>query len=456
MLNRKERLADVSGKVQELEKKVAEIRNQNKAAVASEGKIQFEAEIMTSQLESQLETLKTLEMTLTDEVAQEEFPRTFGPNSAANRFIRATVAEENVRETLSAEEYETFVAPTNEANSFLVGVQSPEVRAAVSPHDATGAPLVPVRVATMSERQKYYGGVAQMASQEDAGREQIRHPIDSADDSLASAAAPKNITSVNSSSANAFTLGADRELGEVNFLPRVGSASRAITESQLRSSGFDIQRYVERDNMKKIGRAWDIVFSTSARGGNNDPRGGVINLCEEGVTTRASGAVNLEDFIDLAYSVDPSYWLYDNEGEWGSNTGEGRIGWVVSPLAHKALADLTVDPRSAASKTDIRRVWLTDIRTAIPRSLLGFPLVMGSFANPAANALTAAFGDWSAYKIYNFGPTSMKVVFDTKTARYDGVEVWNYTYRDAGVVSGIKTVSSALVTEAIKHMKVKA
>ena len=438
--------------LKEIRAEQAKIDKQNREAVADSGKVNPDAEISSLRLEVKAQGVERRLESARRVAAEKIAPEHFGPNSALNRWVRAKLDGNRIEDHLSETEIDNHLKAADESGiqdnvGRFANVIPTEVQNAISPHDATGSPVVPVRVAELGVRYKYYGGVAQMAAQDTVQGESVRHPYDNADASLNAAAAPKNIASTTS----AFTITPDRNLGAVTFLGKLGAAGRAITGSQARMSNFDMDRYVDRTNRRQIGRAWDQWLTRVARTGNTDPRGGAVNLCKVGHTAASATDLTLQDFISLAFSVDPAYWQYDFEGEDGFPVpGMGRIGWIVAPGTQRALANLAVDPQS--SSRDQRKIWLTNVREAIPTTFLGFPLRVGSLEDPATKKLPAMFGDFSAYQIYNFGPDTMDVIRDTTTAGTDSYQIWNYTYRDGGVVSGINA-DTANVTEAFKSLQ---
>ena len=443
MENLRERLEAKASRLKNLRKEIADLREEVQNSAKKEGGPQWEGDTLISMKEATAEQLEVTVEALREQIAVAESPRQFGPDSPQNRYIRAKFEGKDVKTVLSAEEIETHIKDAPQAGHFMIN----ELRndAGVSPHDESGSPLVPVQIGPIGRRYTYYGGPAQLARQTQAGRTEIRIPLEQ--DAAFNAAADAPIQVLKGSTGISSKNAAD--LGEVSFLPKLFSHALDVTESMVRSSGFDVYGWVAGRNRRAIGMSCDNWF-TNATPAANTTVGGVKGLAVT-AETAGSGALTFDEIMDLYFNTPVIYREYSVEGEFGYQApGQGSVGWLVSAAVEKLIANLKV------ANDDNRRVVNPDLRMAISRSFLGFPMrISNTLASGAiaAGQVPVIFGDWGCYQIYNFGGESMKMIQDTATSPTDSWEVRTNLYRDAGAVYSINDSWKA---EALRSLTVKA
>ena len=107
-----------------------------------------------------------------------------------------------------------------------------------------------------------------------------------------------------------------------------------LTREMIQDSVFDVQRYVERQALRRIGRISNKAF-TITQAGSGLPEG-IVDGAMAGVTAASATAIAWAETVDLVYAVDRAY-REDGEGGEGAfmPEGGGMIGYMISDNAEK-------------------------------------------------------------------------------------------------------------------------
>lgn len=155
----------------------------------------------------------------------------------------------------------------------------------------------------------------------------------------------------------------------------------AVPFELLQDSTVDIEAFVGRRLMERIGRAENTYFTIGT--GTAQPRGVVTGASAGKVgTTGQTLTVIYDDLIDLVHSVDPAY------------RGSGRARFMMNDASLKIVRKL--------KDTAGRPLFIPgyELNGNMPDTLLGYEVVANSdVAVMAANAKSILFGDFFQYKI---------------------------------------------------------
>lgn len=155
----------------------------------------------------------------------------------------------------------------------------------------------------------------------------------------------------------------------------------AVPFELLQDSTVDIEAFVGRRLMERIGRAENTYFTIGT--GTAQPRGVVTGASAGKVgTTGQTLTVIYDDLIDLVHSVDPAY------------RGSGRARFMMNDASLKIVRKL--------KDTAGRPLFIPgyELNGNMPDTLLGYEVVVNSdVAVMAANAKSILFGDFFQYKI---------------------------------------------------------
>lgn len=340
-------------------------------------------------------------------------------------------------DALSAEELESFAEGEDWRSERVAGqgrgliIRSPQ--AATRSDDVTGQDAVQETVAPrIVDTLAYYGGTAKVAQhfmtgtggdynipQMDADGDEgyiigAQNTDRSTDDPL------PNITDI-TFTAKTFTS---------DFIP--------VTREMIQDSVFDIQRYVERQAVRRIGKISNRAF-TVTQTGSGLPQG-IVSGAAAGVTAAGADTIAWKETVDLEYSVNRAYREMGEEGEGGfMPEGGGMIGYMVSDDCEKNLRTL-VD-------TDGRPLWMPSIRQGTPNMFNGWPVVVnGHMAAVTTGAVPMLFGNFAYYGIRTVRAIEIFRFFDSKTARQNRVECVAFARRDGrfmGPTDAIKKLTMA-------------
>lgn len=155
-----------------------------------------------------------------------------------------------------------------------------------------------------------------------------------------------------------------------------------VSYQLMQDSAFDVQSELTDALGARLGRITNQHFTTGT--GTGQPQGlvtgGTVGVTGATGTTLAYGTSTADAYanlIGLIHSVDPAY------------RQSGNCRWMIPDTGLaviRKLADSTGQP-----------LWQPSLQNGVPDNLLGYPVeVNPDMASPAANAKSAAFGDFNA------------------------------------------------------------
>ena len=155
----------------------------------------------------------------------------------------------------------------------------------------------------------------------------------------------------------------------------------AVPFELIQDATIDIEAFVGRRLMERIGRATNTYFTTGT--GTAQPRGVVTGASAGKVgTTGQTVTVIYDDLIDLVHSVDPAY------------RASGRCRFMLNDSSLKIVRKL--------KDSQGRPLFIPgyELNGKMPDTLLGYEVAINQdIASMAANAKSILFGDFFAYKI---------------------------------------------------------
>jgi len=183
--------------------------------------------------------------------------------------------------------------------------------------DATGQEAAEETIVPrVIDRLAYFGGVSQAAHQFRTGTgADYRYMQEDA------AAQEGTLLAAQNTTVSAQDLAA---IGVVTFGAKtVTSRPIVITREMVQDSVFDIERYAERQALRRMGRTWNRHFTTT-QGGSGIV--GVVSSAKAGLTAAATAAITWDELTSLIYSVDRAYREgYEDMGDGGFMAEEGLI-----------------------------------------------------------------------------------------------------------------------------------
>ena len=234
------------------------------------------------------------------------------------------------------------------------------------------------------------------------------------------------------------------------------SKSIRVTMEMIQDAVFDIQSYIERQSVRRLGRLWNRVFTTTqvAGGAIIGPRG-VLTSAKAGITAAGQTAITWPEATNLIYEIDRAYREPDGEeGEGGFNPEMGgTTGYMISDGMEKALRVLL--------DGDNRPLWVPSTREGLPAMFNAYPLtVNGHMADPAANAIPMLFGNFSYFGIRTVAALSIYRFADSRAMRHHAVDFLAFSRRDSRVlgaeVDERRGGADVKVCEAIVSLKMAA
>ena len=215
-----------------------------------------------------------------------------------------------------------------------------------------------------------------------------------------------------------------------------------LTREVLQDAVFDIQRYAERQAVRRLGRVWNKAFTATIA--NAGPLG-VVSTAKAGVTAAGQTAITWSELVSVIYQVNRAYREMGEGGEGGfdAETG-GRIGYMISDDAERAVRVLT--------DGDNRPLWVPSPREGVPDMLNGYPYaVNGHMASVVASAVPFLFGNFAYYGIRTVAEIEIFRFMDSRTMQRNTVECLAFSRRDGrpmGAVAGGKCEAIAAITMA--------
>ncbi len=204
-----------------------------------------------------------------------------------------------------------------------------------------------------------------------------------------------------------------------------------LTREMIQDSVFDIQRYAERQAVRRMGKIWNKAF-TVTQSGTGLPVG-VVSSAAAGLTAASQTALTWEELTNLIYEVNRAYREDGEGGDGGFNPeGGGMIGYMISDSAEKAIRVL-VD-------SDGRPLWVPSTREGAPSMLNGYPYVVNAHMDAtAAGKVPILYGNFAYYGIRTVAVVEMFRFFDSRTAQKNTVELLAFSRRDARPMGAISS-----------------
>ena len=205
-----------------------------------------------------------------------------------------------------------------------------------------------------------------------------------------------------------------------------------LTREMIQDSVFDIQRYVERQALRRIGRISNRAFTVTIAGAGLPE--GIVSGAMAGITAASATAIAWAETVNLVYTVNRAYREMGEGGEGAfMPEGGGMIGYMISDDAEKVLRVLL--------DGDNRPLWLPSIREGVPATYNGYPIVInGHMAEVATGNVPMLFGNFSYYAIRTVHAFELFRFFDSRTAQKNTVECLAFARRDARFMGPKETI----------------
>ena len=338
-------------------------------------------------------------------------------NSPLARWMRGGSAglEQGERETMLSEIRDPAV-PGGGGETFVISAAS--ASDATSGEEALEETVVP----RVIDRLAYYGGVDRMAQ---------RFVTDTGND--------YRIPQMDATSQKGEILGSQDTAVASQDVPDIGvqafgtkthsTKSIVVTRELIQDAIFDIQGYVERQSVRRIGRIGNEAF-TVTQAGTGMPVG-VVSSATAGITAASATAITWPELTGLIYQVDRAYREMGEMGEGGFMAeGGGRIGYMISDDGERAMRVL-VDG-------DGRPLWVPSTREGTPAMLNGYPYeVNGDMDSVATGNVPILFGNFSYYGIRTVANLELFRFQDSRTMQKNTVEFLGFARRDARPMGAI-------------------
>jgi HK97 family phage major capsid protein len=215
-------------------------------------------------------------------------------------------------------------------------------------------------------------------------------------------------------------LDSDEDFGQITLGAHKAGTSIRLSDELLQDAGFDIEAYVIRELAARLGRLEEAAFVNGT--GTSTPTG-IIRTAPVGVVSAQPGKLDVDDLIDLMYSVSKPY-------------RENAV-WVFHDSTEREIRKL---------KNDFgRRLWEPSITEDAPDLFLGKPVIpCSSMSCIASGEKPVLFGDFRFYWIADRGRRSLKRL--------------NELYATSGQVSFLATQrvdAKLILPEAVKCLQIK-
>ncbi len=318
---------------------------------------------------------------------------------------------------LEAAERERYLGDITDAGLPNGGGQTFRLQAASASDATSGEETVQEEIPPrVIDRLAYYGGVSRMAQQFMTGTggeyrlmqmdaaSQEGEILDAQDMAVAGLAVP--------------------DFGVQVFGAKTASSKPILlTRELLQDAVFDIQAYAERQAVRRMGRIWNKVFTTT-QAGTGMPVG-VVSSATAGITAASQTAITWTELLNLIYAINRAYRETGETGEGGFGVeGDGRLGYMLSDDAEKA-ARVLVD-------ADGRPLWVPSTREGAPSMLNGYPYVVnGHMDSVAAGNVPILFGNFAYYGIRTVRSIEIFRFMDSRTMQKNTVECLAFSRRDA-------------------------
>lgn len=171
----------------------------------------------------------------------------------------------------------------------------------------------------------------------------------------------------------------DLQFGKVTLRAYKLATAENISNELLDDSAFDMENFIIGTLARRLSNAEETAFVDGD--GNGKPLG-LLRQAEVGVTTENVGSVNVDDLIDLIYSVPAQF----------------RRSGIL--LMHPSTLTALYKFKTASG----RNLWGCDLEGEFPLTCLGYPILL-SDAMPliASGNKALAFGDFKQFRIADRG-----------------------------------------------------
>ena len=208
------------------------------------------------------------------------------------------------------------------------GGQTFVVRGATASDAASGQEAVQEEIPPkIIDKLAFYGGVSQMAQQFMTGTGGDYRIMQE------SAAAQEGEILASQDTATA-----DLDIANItvqSFGSKTASSkSILLTREMLQDSEIDIAGYCNRQALRRLGRAWNKVFTTTGSGVV-----GVVSSATAGITTAVNTGFTYVEITNLIYSINRAYREGGEGGEGGFNAEMGGMtGYMISDSSGESAA----------------------------------------------------------------------------------------------------------------------
>lgn len=167
-----------------------------------------------------------------------------------------------------------------------------------------------------------------------------------------------------------------KELGAYTYSSKMVKVSLQL----IQDTGIDIEGFLARRLGERLGRIENKRFTNG--NGATQPQG-YITGATTGKTTAASGAITLNEIIDLIHSVDPAY------------RASGRCRFKLHDLILAFVRKIRDDSGGAGLG---RPIWEPSVQVGVPDLLLGYPYTVNQDQDSTLETTkkTMAFGDFES------------------------------------------------------------
>ena len=344
--------------------------------------------------------------------------------SAVGRFLRSGLdgLEDAEIEAAKPQEGEKSNMPISRAGeSFMI--RAATASDATSGQEAVEEDIQPRVIDALNA----YGGVAKMAQQfmTGAGGE-WRYIQEDAANQKGEFLDAQN-TAVSAQDIN--------NLGVVTFSSKtVSSKSIGLTLEMIQDAVFDIQTYIERQAVRRLGRAWNEAFTTTLTSLTGGPLG-VVSTATAGISAQSATAVTAEELSDLSSlrSTAPTSTVR-RDGRGRAHGRDGRPDRLHDLPRHGEVAPQAQGLGQPAPVASL------DPRGCRATMIYGRPYAINyDMDDVATGNVPLIFGNFSYYGIRNIRSIEIYRFLDSRTMQNYAVECLAFSRRDGrpiGVVDG--------------------
>lgn len=293
----------------------------------------------------------------------------------------------------------------NAEQQQFVARKTADIRATMSTTtDSQGGYLVPTEVARrLTEAMAAFGGMRSVATiLSTASGNPINYPTTDA------TSEEGEIVGQNASVAAAdFAFGV-KSLGAFKY----SSKSVAVPFELLQDAVIDLDAHIVQRLAQRLARITNKHFTVGV--GTTEPTG-IATAAGVGATAASATAIIYDELIDLEHSVDPAY------------RQSGACRFMFHDTVLKTLKKLKDDQK--------RPIWLPGVALREPDTILGYGYTVNQhMAQPAAEAKSVLFGDFSTYFIRDILAVSLFRMTDSKYTEKGQVGFLAFSRHDGNLI----------------------